>query len=66
MEKEILDCGNSLAMHEIAKSIGITQVIKESFQDVDSIMSLACFHIFRSILSLRLGADKPYIRLFIT
>jgi transposase len=45
IEKEILDCGNSLAINEIAKSIGITQVINESFQDLDSIMSLACFQI---------------------
>ena len=44
-EKEILDCGDSYVLNEIASSLGITQLIEESFQQKDSVMALACFQI---------------------
>ena len=43
LEKEILDCGDSLAILETAKSIGLDELIKNSFDDWDSIMNLLIF-----------------------
>jgi len=45
LEKEILDCGDSLAIAETAKSIGLDELIKNSFDDLDSIMNLLIFQI---------------------
>jgi len=45
VEKEILDCGDSYSINEVSKSIGLNNVIEESFENLDSIMALACFQI---------------------
>jgi transposase len=45
IETEILDCGDSYAIAEVSKSIGLDQIIKESFANLDSIMTLTCFQI---------------------
>jgi transposase len=45
IEKEILDCGDSYAINEVSKSIDLNNVIAESFDNLDSIMALACFQI---------------------
>lgn len=45
LEKEILDSGDSLAIAEVAKSIGLDELIKNSFGDLDSIMNLLIFQI---------------------
>ena len=45
LESAILDCGDSYAISEISKSIGLEQVIESSFGNLDSIMTLACFQI---------------------
>ncbi|MDX1917058.1 MAG: transposase [Rickettsiaceae bacterium] len=45
IENEILDLGDSYAIEKITKSIGLTEVIKDSFSNLDSIMTLACFQI---------------------
>jgi transposase len=43
-EKAILDFGDSFAINEVAKNIGLTKLIQDSFEDTaDSIMSLACY-----------------------
>lgn len=45
-ERAILDFGDSFAINEVAKDIGLTDVIKGSFgESVDSIMTLACYQI---------------------
>ena len=44
-EKAILDCGDSYAINEVGKGIGLNDVIKNSFEDLDSIMALICFQI---------------------
>jgi transposase len=45
-EKAILDFGDSFAINEIAKNIGLIDIIKNSFDDLaDSVMQLACFQI---------------------
>ena len=45
LEKEILDSGDSIAIAEVAKSIGLDVLIKNSFGDLDSIMNLLIFQI---------------------
>ena len=45
VENEIVDCGNSYAINEISKTIGLSTIIKNSFGDFDSIMALICFQI---------------------
>ncbi len=45
LENAILDYGDSFAINEICKSIGLSDIIKDSFGDLDSIMSLLCFQI---------------------
>ena len=46
IEKAILDFGDSFAINEIGKSIGLNKVVTDSFRDLaDSIMNLACFQI---------------------
>ena len=45
LESAILDCGDSYAISEISKSIGLVQVIEDSFGNLDSIMTLASFQI---------------------
>jgi len=43
-EKAILDFGDSFAIHETAKNMGLADVIKDSFGDLsDSILQLACY-----------------------
>lgn len=44
-EKAILDCGDSYAINEVSKNIGLSDVIESSFGDLDSIMALICFQI---------------------
>ncbi|KKB96067.1 Transposase DDE domain protein [Candidatus Arcanobacter lacustris] len=45
-EKAILDFGDSFAINEVAKNIGLDQVIKDSFEESsDSIMNLSCYQI---------------------
>lgn len=45
-EKAILDFGDSFAINEISKNMGLTDVLKNSFGNLlDSIMSLACYQI---------------------
>jgi transposase len=45
-EKAILDFGDSFAINEVAKKIGLDKVIEESFEGAsESIMSLACYQI---------------------
>src|SRR5271156_6224273 len=44
-EQEILDCGDSYAIAAISKSIGLDDIIQESFGHLDNIMTLACFQI---------------------
>lgn len=44
-EKEILDCGDSYVLAELSRSMGLTTLIENSFQQTDSIMALACFQI---------------------
>ena len=45
-EKAILDFGDSFAISEVAKNIGLDTVIKDSFGNLsDSIMNLACYQI---------------------
>ena len=45
VENEIVDCGDSYAINEISKTIGLSTIIKNSFGDFDSIMALICFQI---------------------
>ena len=45
VENEIVDCGDSYAINEISKTIGLSAIIKDSFDDLDSIMALICFQI---------------------
>ena len=45
IEQEILDYGDSFAIYEVCKSIGLQDVINDSFANLDSIMSLICFQI---------------------
>ena len=45
LEKGIVDCGDSIAIVETAKSIGLDEIIKNSFDDLDSIMNLLIFQI---------------------
>lgn len=44
-ERAILDFGDSYAINEVSKSIGLDSIIKNSFANLDSIMTLACFQI---------------------
>lgn len=45
-EKAILDFGDSFVINEIAKNIGLLDIVRTSFGDsVDSVMQLACFQI---------------------
>ena len=43
IETEILDLGDSYAIEKITKSIGLLEVIEDSFSNLDSVMALACF-----------------------
>lgn len=46
IEKTILDFGDSFAINEIGKNIGLNKVVADSFGDLaDSVMNLACFQI---------------------
>lgn len=46
LEKAILDFGDSYAINEIAKNMGLIEIIKNSFGDLsDSIMQLVCYQI---------------------
>ena len=46
IERAILDFGDSYAINEIAKNIGLDKVIEESFgNEAGSVMSLACYQI---------------------
>jgi transposase len=45
VENEIVDYGDSYAINEISKTIGLSAIIKDSFDDLDSIMALICFQI---------------------
>lgn len=45
LEKEILDAGDSLAISEVARSIGLDALIQDSFGNSDSIMNLLIFQI---------------------
>ena len=47
IEQEILDYGDSFAIYEVCKSIGLQNVINDSFAHLDSIMSLICFQIIQ-------------------
>lgn len=44
-EKAILDYGDSYAINEISKNMGLSQLIESCFEDLDSIMALICFQI---------------------
>ena len=44
-EKAVLDYGDSYAINEISKSIGLSAIIENCFGNLDSIMALACFQI---------------------
>jgi transposase len=46
LEKAIVDFGDSFAINEIGKAIGLNQVVADSFGNLaDSIINLACFQI---------------------
>jgi transposase len=46
VEKAIVDFGDSFAINEIGKAIGLGQVVADSFGDLaDSVINLACFQI---------------------
>ena len=45
VEQEILDCGNSYAINETCKSMGLDKIIDDSFGNLDSIMATICFQI---------------------
>ncbi len=45
IEKEILDLGDSYAINKVSQSVGLSEVIEDSFDNADSIMALACFQI---------------------
>lgn len=45
IEKAILDCGDSYAINEVSKTMGLNNIIENSFGDLDSIMALLCFQI---------------------
>lgn len=45
VEQEILDCGDSYAINETCKSIGLDKIIDDSFGNLDSIMATICFQI---------------------
>ena len=45
VEQEILDCGDSYAINETCKSIGLDQIIDDSFGNLDSVMAAICFQI---------------------
>lgn len=45
-EKAIVDFGDSFAINEVSKNIGLDKIIQESFSDLsESIMNLACYQI---------------------
>lgn len=46
-EKEILDFGDSFSINEVSKNTGFSEVIKASFSDYDSVMSLICYQILQ-------------------
>ena len=45
IETAILDCGDSYAINEVSKTIGLNNIIGDSFGNLDSIMALICFQI---------------------
>jgi transposase len=45
IEREILDFGDSFAIAKNAEASGFLRVLKECFDDVDSIMSLICYQL---------------------
>lgn len=44
-ENAILDWGNTYAIDQVSQSIGLSELIQNSFADLDSIMALICFQI---------------------
>lgn len=44
-EKAILDWRDSYAIDQVSKTIGLSQIIENSFDNIDSIMALICFQI---------------------
>lgn len=44
-EKEILDCGDTYAIREVARAIGLDHVIDETFGHLDSTLALTAFQI---------------------
>ena len=44
-EKSIVDFGNSYAIKKVADDQGLLDVLKSSFQDLDTIMALVCYQI---------------------
>jgi hypothetical protein len=44
-EKAILDYGDSYAINEVSKKIGLSDIIESCFGNLDSIMALVCFRI---------------------
>ena len=48
-EKAIVDCGDSYAIDQISKTIGLRQIIADSFGNIDTLMALICFQISEGV-----------------